>query len=162
MRAFFHRTLPAILHHAAPEDSLPEIVHTLELEPRVIRIHGPAWEKMPDAFCTHNHVNTHRIPTPNRRRHPAERCRHRRGFAVVRRSGRSLSFLTHCERRGQFMLLPRLHLRFLFFVFSPAADSAKTSTVRAPLVKKSSVLFNCSASSFAVGTAVFAPGKRCE
>ncbi len=160
VRAFFHRTFAIVLDHAAPENGLAFVVRALQFEPGVVGVDRAAGEKMSDLLGAHDDVHAHGIAAAERGLHQVQGSGDRSNFSAGSGSNFGFRLFAHGKRCGQFRLAR--HALSAAGSGACAGDTAKISTVRAPLFRNPSVSFSWAASSFAVGSAVFAPGKRCE
>ena len=119
---------------------------------------------MSDALGANHDIDADRVAAPHRGLHPIERGGDgRRASALDPDAGVILASASSPTAKvvasSCWPTAPFLMRRAKGAL---AGESAKISTVSAPLVRKSSVAFNCAASSLAVGSAVLAPGKRWE
>ena len=68
MGARLHGTLSLILDSPAPENNLPLVVDSLQLEPDIESVNRAAGKEVADRSGSRDDVNTYRVTTPDYRR----------------------------------------------------------------------------------------------
>ena len=155
VRAFLHRAFAVVLDHAAPENGLALVVGGLQLQPGVVGINRAPGKKWPIFLRANDDVDAHCIATAK------HGCTRLSGAVTGASFGLS-------RKRSSLRPLRRLRrwsqdrIAWWQSGLQPAPAPArwqKYPRSECPFFRKFSVSLSWSASSFAVGTAVFAAGK---